>query len=292
MYYFYREISTEGLEVLGKGKSGVVYRIGDGKAVKIYRTGFGEADVLREFHVAVMMEQGGVPSMHPYEIVRCADAFGIIYEEVQGVSLLSCILRNPGQTDTYAAIYSSALKAIHQVSADCDYGLSVKPAFEEKVRNTTCFSSNERAYLLQVLNRIPERLDLVNTDSMPANLLLRPDGSFVWIDLEDAGTGHPVFALQKIYLLALLEDFPNVPDISGNGARIFSSLWNSLFQHYFKDTPDTQLPGIKRSIRLLTCLSLLYDIQRIPFSPPVRSQTDMLKGMIYQALRAGLDFNW
>lgn len=306
MYCSYRQISIAGLTVLGIGKSGVVYRTGNGKMVKIYRAGFTESDMLREFQTAALMEQAGVPSMRPFEIVRCGEAFGIIYEELQGTSMLDSIFREPDKLETYAAVYGRALKTIHGAFADQDYGLSVKPLFEEKVRQTRLFSSPERARILRELERIPERLSLVHLDPTPANLLLRPDGSFAWIDLESAGTGHPVFAFQKIYFPAFVE---KLPGMSSGVVRIFRQLWKDLFRNYFDDIHSAQLPGIKRSIRFLTFLNLLCSIQHFTGHPTsgstggfaggsmgyslnLREGTDMLKRTVFQDIIVGLDFDW
>lgn len=286
----YRQISTNGLRILGKGKSGTVYQAANGKAVKIYRKDFGEAEVLKEFQAAVLMEDYRIPANKVYEIVKSGDSFGIVFEFVQGVSLLNCVFNEPSKLDYYAAIYSRALRELHNVVVEQDYGLSVRHVFEEKIESISAFDRDEYDVIKMTLHMIPDRLNLVHMDATPANLLIRSDGSYSWVDLESCGTGHPVYDLQKLFCPDFIE---NLPGFHPGVARILRNLWECVNRNYFSEIDKNRMPAIHRGIRFLSFLSLLYIMQReMRESPFLSEQTAYLKDAVWQDLMGGLDYNW
>ena len=58
----YIEISVEGLQILGNGKSGDVYRIDNEKVVKIYRKNYGISKIHKEFLFASLCREAGIPA--------------------------------------------------------------------------------------------------------------------------------------------------------------------------------------------------------------------------------------
>ena len=287
----YRVISTEGLKILGSGKSGVVYRIDAEKIVKIYREHFGESDARREFLFATLCQIAGIPAMKPYEIVRRGDACGVIYERLYGVSIKDLLIHEPQKVETFAALTACFMRENHRIAMPRDYGLSVRGIPEKWVGKTArIFSGTERAAIHTALETIPDRKCLLHMDPLPENLLLISPGHLAWIDLEECGIGHPAYSLQALFCPDFIE---NVPGISRIAGRVLMRYWEYFTRYYFAGIEKSRMPGILRGIRFLAYLRLLCSFRDMAGDTPFfRTQAGLFRETLFQDLIRGLDYNW
>lgn len=284
------QISTAGLKVLGQGKSGSVYELGHGTVVKIYRNSFGEKEVVKEFAFSSLLNEAQIPSAKAIKIVRCGESYGIIYEQLNGISLKEYLYREPENISLYAFLYARAVKSIHSKIPANDPDLSVRPIFDHWVSEISVFTVAERNMVKMVLDSIPRRKNLLHMDPMPENLLFLKDGSMAWIDFEGCGVGHPVFSLQNIYF----PDFIGMmPGISQRDASLLPALWKSFRDAYFEGVPKNRMPAIERSIHFLTYLRFLHQVQSLAGTAPLLTQAaNMLKPRMWEDLAMGLDYQW
>lgn len=286
----FRQISMDGLKLLGSGKSGDVYAFDQGRIVKLYRDGRGEYEVLKEFLAAVLMEQKGMKAMKPYEVVKCGEAFGIIYERLTGISLKDRIYQEPERAGEYGAYCARVMRENHSVLLDEDYGLSVRYEFVRWAESIRIFTPAECSVVKTAIHEIPDRLCLLHMDPTPENLLLLLDGSCAWIDLEACGTGHPAFSIQALYC----PDFLGMlPGIAPHDAEILRRFWKSFIQQYFEKAERVRMSGILRGIHFLAHLRFLHDFQAISGDTPLfERQAGFLKQMLFRDIIGGMDFNW
>lgn len=290
MVFGYRQISTEGLQPLGRGKSGTVYCLDDDKVVKIYHDGRGELEVLRECLAARLMEEAGIRVMRFFEVVKSGDAFGLVYERLEGTSFRRLLFREAGKIDEIAAFYARFVREGHLVALSQDEGLSVRPTFERWVQGISVFSDEERGAMGWVLSRIPDRPCLLHMDPSPENLLLLADGSPCWIDLEQCGTGHPAFSLQALYFPDAVD---TVPGVSRDEARVLRQFWHSFARAYFADVDQSRMEPIKRGIKVLAVLRAIGTLQEMLGDTPFfRAQASVLAKGLLRDIVQGLDYAW
>ncbi len=290
MVFEYRQISTEGLQPLGRGKSGTVYRLDDDKVVKIYHDGRGELEVLRECLAARLMEEAGIRAMRFFEVVKCGEAFGLVYERLEGTSFRQLLFRETGRIDEIASVYARFVREGHLVVLSQDEGLSVRPTFERWAQRICVFSNEERSAVYWALSQIPDRLYLLHMDPSPENLLLLADGSPAWIDLEQCGTGHPAFSLQALYFPDAVD---TIPGVSPDEARVLRRFWHSFARSYFVDVDQSRMEPIKRGIKVLAVLRAIGSLQEMLGDTPFfRAQASVLaKGLLHD-MAQGLDYAW
>ena len=85
----YRRISTDGLEVIGRGAKGAVYRIDDETIVKV---SFDETEgtieqIDRERKLARSAFVAGIPTAISYDVVRVGNGYGAVYELLNAFTL-------------------------------------------------------------------------------------------------------------------------------------------------------------------------------------------------------------
>ena len=291
MTFSYRQLSLEGLKILGSGKSGVVYQIDEEKIVKIYREHFGESEVQREFLFAILCQKAGIPAMKPYEIVKHGEAYGVIYERLYGISLKEMLIREPEKVETFAALNACFMWENHRITMQRDYGLSVHGIPEKWVQKISpLFSGTEQTAILGALETIPDRKCLLHMDPLPENLLLLSPGHFAWIDLEENGIGHPVYSLQALFCPDFIE---SVPGINQSTGKVLRKYWEYFTRYYFAGIEKSRMPGILRGIRFLAYLRLLSSCrEQAGDTPFFRMQAGLFKKTLYRDLIDGLDFNW
>ncbi|MDO4805971.1 MAG: phosphotransferase [Coriobacteriales bacterium] len=290
MGFGYRQISTEGLKPLGRGKSGTVYWVDDDKVVKIYHDGRSELEVLREYLTARLMEEANVRAMRIFEVVKSGDAFGLVCERLEGVSFRQLLFSETARIDKIAALYAHFMREGHLAVLGQDEGVSVRPTFERWTNSIRVFSREDRDALQRSLSHIPNRLCLLHMDPTPENLLLLADGSLAWIDLESCGTGHPAFSLQALYFP---DDVDTIPGVSLDEARVLRRFWHSFARNYFVGFDQSRMGSIIRGIKVLAVLRSLGFLQdKVGDTPLFRAQASALTKGLFCDIAQGLDYDW
>lgn len=286
----YIEISVEGLQILGSGKNGDVYRIDKEKVVKIYRKNYGISKIHKEFLFASLCREAGIPAMIPYEIVQHGEAYGIIYEKLNGVSIKELLIGEPEKVETLAALHACFMRENHRITLTQDYGLSARGITTEWLEQIPIFSITERNAIQTALETIPDRMCLLHMDPLPANLLLLSPGHFAWIDLEDGRIGHPVYSLQNLFC----PDFiGHVSGFSRHTTNVLRKYWEYFAQYYFEGTEKKRIPGILRGIRFIAYLRYIFlQWKNSGNTPLFRIQTGLLKETLFRDYIDGLDFYW
>jgi hypothetical protein len=87
----------EGAVMVGVGNTAEVFDFGDGKVCKLFRKGYPKESVEREFRNAKEVQRLGLPVPKVFELVETEGRTGIVYEKIDGKSMLECIVENPGK---------------------------------------------------------------------------------------------------------------------------------------------------------------------------------------------------
>lgn len=285
-----KEISVEGLQILGSGKNGDVYQIDKEKVVKIYRKHYGISEIHKEFLFASLCREAGIPAMKPYEIVKYRASYGIIYERLNGISVKEILINEPEKVETFAALHACFMRENHRITLTQDYGLSAHGITAEWMELIPIFSAAERTAIQTALETIPDKMCLLHMDPLPANLLLLSPGHFAWIDLEEGRIGHPVYSLQTLFC----PDFiGHVSGFSQHTAKVLQKYWEYFTQYYFEGIEKNRIPGILRGIRFIAYLRFIFLQLKIAGDTPLfRMQTGLLKETLFRDYNSGLDFYW
>lgn len=103
---------------IGIGRTAEVYPWGEGQVLKLYR-----AEILREWAereaaVGRMVSQAGLAAPAIDETVEVAGRAGIVYERVNGPSMLDSLARRPWMLWRYARKFAEIHVAMHAAQAD------------------------------------------------------------------------------------------------------------------------------------------------------------------------------
>jgi uncharacterized protein (TIGR02172 family) len=209
-----RQISVEGCELIGSGGYGKVYRIDAETIAKIYSPSISLAFVEQERATSQKAFLMGVPTAISYDVVKCGESYGVVYELLNAKTTAQIIAADPSRIPEISARSAMLLKELHQIVPGKDSGLPDRKdkliAWVDSI--SEFLTEDETEKVKGFIRGIPDRDTFLHGDYNAKNVMVR-DGEFQLIDIGDAAIGHPVFDIAGLMLAYII--LPN----SRGGAR-------------------------------------------------------------------------
>ena len=106
-----REVSVEGCEFIGSGGYGKVYRLDSETIVKLYNPGIGLEFVEQERNNSQKAFLMGVPTAISYDVVKCGECFGVVYEMLNAKTVAKIIDSPPYSSNLFMKSYQVQILA-------------------------------------------------------------------------------------------------------------------------------------------------------------------------------------
>lgn len=185
--------------MVGVGNTAEVYDFGEGKVCKLFKQGYPKEAVEREFRNATEVHRQGLPVPKVFELVESEGRTGIVYEKIDGKSMLECIVENPGKAgfflEEFVRLQKNWLKeaSVHAASV-----LSYKDFLQMLINSA---GQKTEASLLEEINSLPEGDTLLHGDFHPGNVLISTDHRAVVIDFMNVCRGPVLYDIARTYFL-------------------------------------------------------------------------------------------
>lgn len=247
----FRKISVDGLAKLGRGTSGIVYRLDKENILKVYRENWTLEDVQKEREKSQDAFLKGLSTAISYDVVKCGESFGIVYEMIDAKTLEQTILDDPENMEEYSRRFAEFVKEQHRIEIDAPSFKQHRISQAEKVK---IYSAEERDFVRRALEAVPECKNFSHGDLNLCNVLLK-DGQFVMIDMGEIGSGHPIFDVSWIYFFYHLREKHNLVD---TGPKKFSgAIWKFFAQTYFNTKDEKIIEHYERELEPYALITLL-----------------------------------
>ena len=194
-----REIDLTDCEIIGKGGNGTVYRIDEDTIVKMYRPSVSLEQIEREREFAKTALINGAPCVIAYDVVKCGDCYGIVFEMLKSDTLGHAMSKNPDKFEEYVEKYVALAKELH--SADIKEGsfTNIKTVLHNRVPRLAKWCSEEEMQLLDsLIDEMPDGHSIIHGDLHPGNIMIQ-DGELVLIDMPEVTMGPEIWDLTGIY---------------------------------------------------------------------------------------------
>ena len=272
-----REVSIDGLQQIGAGANGRVYRLNAEQVLKVYNPLTNTPEKIRQEKQAARQALIlGIPAAISFDIVRVGSSLGIVYELVDAFTLGETIARSPERADEYAARMASMLKQLHATEfeegslPDARLGLH---AWVDVSQKSGYYSADIIEKLRALVDSIPARNTFVHGDFHPANIMVTEDDELLLIDMGDASMGDPIIDLLGSYqLMCLVASRPGAAELyTGMSSKLLARVWHVFVRAYYGTEDDQQIAAIEqrlkfyaiiRSMAGITFSSVLTDDQR------------------------------
>lgn len=246
-----RFVSVEGLELIGRGGNGSVYRLDKDTMIKSFYNARSveEIDKGREYARAAFVS--GIPTAISYETVRCEDGYGILFELLHAKPLSDVLNEDEEHREEYIDKYIDLLLQLHTTEAPAGLPTLAEAMSASIEKAKPYLTEEEYSGLWAFVNGLPERNTFVHGDFHTHNIMVQ-DGELILIDMDDVCVGHPVIELGGMLLSYYLLPRLASPEARKQFMRISEELsdhlWNRTVTRYFK--VDDQA-GIDRINKLL-----------------------------------------
>ncbi|MDF2907738.1 MAG: aminoglycoside phosphotransferase [Herbinix sp.] len=213
-------------KLIGYGNTATVYEWDEGRVVKLFNHGYPKESINKEYLNALAIREMNFSKPTAYELIEYEDHSGIIYDRVEGKSLLDRLMVT-GDIQECAAIMAKLHKAI--VNNHTTEVPNYKDFLKSHIPNTL-LSLEQQKVLTHRIDNLPNGTALCHGDFHPGNLLLSEGGPCV-IDFMNICYGNYLYDVARSVFLI---EFTPVPVEAEDQDRILhmkKSLSSSYLQH-------------------------------------------------------------
>ena len=242
-----REVSIEGCEMIGQGANGWVYRIDRDTIIKVYREGTDDAIIDKERELAHQCFMNKIPTAIPYDVVKCGNTKGIVFEMLKSQTLSTMLNNEPEKWDEYLSEYTKLMKKVHSANIDPDLFPSIKSLYTSYF--DFCrkyYNDDEWDKMQRLLKSLPEATTMVHGDFHPKNIMVL-DGELMLIDMGDVSYGHPLFdfiAMSVSMPVLARENEPFGEQVIGMKGNTIVPFWRGFIKQYFDIADDAELDRV------------------------------------------------
>lgn len=259
----WREISAVGMQIIGQGATAVVYKIDNETIVKLYRNHDCLDKIEEEERRAKLAFFSGIPTAISYDIVKCDDHFGMIFELIDAKDCNALFLAHPEKQDDILKKYVAFIKDIHQVSFPHHDIPSMVDDYLQYLEDLHSYLP-EALYvkLKSLLEEMPEDHHALHGDLQMKNVMISQGEPYL-IDMATLSMGSYLFDLASLYVAYIAYG----EDEADNTERFFNltypqcqAIWQKILTYYFTDLSDEELKETKARIQLIAYIRFLHHI--------------------------------
>jgi len=180
-------------KIIGIGNTATIYEWKENKVIKLFHQGYPRKSVEKEYQNAMAIRNMNFPKPKVYEIITYGERIGIVYDRVEGESLLDWVMKT-GDIEKCAEYMSKLHKAIVQNS------LADVQNYKEFLRVHIPNSLLKREEVMTRIDNLPEGNTLCHGDFHPGNIVIS-DGHTVVIDFMNLCHGDFLYDVARTVFL-------------------------------------------------------------------------------------------
>ena len=289
----YRKISIDGLQLLGQGMTGNVYRMDDETVLKVFHPNISfDLLISKENKKARNAFVYGVPTAIPYDIVKVGDCYGIVYEMIKSKDLATVMSEDKSKIEEYMTMFAKTVRQMHSIHVEAGKLDDLKTTSIQALGYFKSVMTDEEIQKVKsVYENIPDSNVFIHGDCHMGNAMLQ-DGELMFIDLSSGGMGHPIFDMVSMYSIYERADNDKARAASPM-LRLFSSdeikkMWDVFIHTYFEGKDDEFIKEAEKQIALFSVTRRLFMYVALPGSL-TPEQFNAMKDRVISSVNAGID---
>lgn len=257
-----RQISVEGLSVIGRGQTASVYRLDADTIVKVFRPGIDFGMVQNEIAKSKVAFMHGIPTAISYDVVKVGECYGVVYELLNARDLADCMKDDPEHMEEYIRMFADLIRQMHDTDVTAEQFVSSRattlgalPYMKGRILN-----DEEYEKIKAIIENIPERKTFIHGDCHMGNVMLQGK-ELMFIDLSCAGCGHPIFDLMSMYLTAACHQGELLSSYTKEEAY---HIWKVFLSAYLQTEDEAFLAKAEEQVAAFSSARFLLGLLRIP----------------------------
>ncbi len=231
-----RKISLDGCKKISSALNGEIYKLSDDEVFKLYGKDISLNEIKKERSYAQTALACGVPTLIPYDVVRCEQGYGIVFEKAEMSSLAYLIKQNPDKLKDYAAMLGNLLRELHSTQIPADKLPDIKDRYREWLSVIDDPDDSSLQVFMNLISSIQDSQTYVHGDINLNSVMVQGD-ELLLLDMSGSARGHGIFDLQALFasLVALERKTPGYcKDTFGLPANVCVKFWNVFFDAYME----------------------------------------------------------
>jgi uncharacterized protein (TIGR02172 family) len=192
-------------KLIAQGRTAEIYEWGDKNILKLFREQALPSTVEYEYKISSIVQGFGLAVPKVLEMVYIEKRLGIIYEKIDGITMLKEFISRPLKVTGPAGKMADLHYSIHKCEED---NLpSQKEIIKRSIERAELLTDNKRKQILEYLDKLPDGKTLCHGDFHPDNILFS-DGKAVVIDWITASMGIAAADVARTSLLIRIGSMP------------------------------------------------------------------------------------
>jgi uncharacterized protein (TIGR02172 family) len=220
------------------GATAEIYAWENGQILKLFREWVTADAVQTEARTARLVHASGAPVPAVGEVVEIDGRMGLLYERIDGRSMLAALTAQPWRLVHFARQLAELQADLHQRAVPAGMPAQCE-RMQRKIGAAEALPPATRQRVLALLDSLPTGHQLCHGDFHPDNVLLTARGPVI-IDWIDATAGHPLADVARSSLLMSFAQPPADGTLDWK-VRLFRRWFHSAYlAHYGRLRPYTE----------------------------------------------------
>ncbi|MDD3224125.1 MAG: aminoglycoside phosphotransferase family protein [Clostridium sp.] len=221
-------------KLIGQGRTAEVFEWGQDKILKLFRYDVPKIVIENEYEVSINIYKKFKITPKVYELIEVDDRSGIIYERINGISMMKVIASKPWKLKREARRLAELHKLIQQkVEFDLPNG---KTRLKDNISNTELLEDNVKNKLYEYIDKLEDDNILCHGDLHPDNILITSKGQVIidWMTATNENQLSDIARTSIMIKFGIVTDKPYIARQIINFGR--NKLYLEYIKHYMKLT--------------------------------------------------------
>lgn len=216
-------------KLIGQGRTAEIFEYGENKILKLYRSYMPKVAIENEYKVSLEVYKLGIPVPKVYEFIEEDGRYGIVYERVNGSTIMKLMATKPWNVAKEARRLAELHKSI-QKPTEAQIP-QYKTRLKSDIGRVKLLSEDEKEKIYKYMDSLPEGNVLCHGDFHPDNVIVAKEKSVVidWM------TGTKGDALADVARTSVIFKFSAIPEEKSFLEKgIINYIRNKFYEEYMK----------------------------------------------------------
>ncbi len=235
-----RFVSLKGCKKISSALNGEIFQLSDDEMIKVYSSSVPLSEVKKERSYAQTAMVCGVPTLIPYDVVKCEEGHGIVFEKAEMTSLAYLISHNPNDLVKYAEMLATTVRELHKTEIPDGKLPEIKDRYMKWLREVNDPNDANTAVFTTLISSIPDSPTYVHGD-INLNSVMVQNGELLLLDMSGSARGNSLFDLSSLFasLVAIERKTEGYcRKTYGLSKATCLEFWNAFFTKYMCDRPQ------------------------------------------------------